>query len=140
MAEGELFVVHAEAVKDRRVEIVYLHFVFFCEVAELIRRTMDDPRLDPAASHPNAETVRVMIATETGPASLRHWRPPELTAPDHQRFIQQTALLEVADQGRDGLVHGTAAFGMLRQNLAVRVPTLLVQLDKTHATFTETPR
>ena len=140
MAKGKLFVVHAEAVEDGRVEVVHVHFVFLGKVAELIRRTVDDPRLDPAAGHPNGEAVRMMIATETRTTSLRHWRPPELTAPDHQRFIQQTALLEVADQGRDGPVHSTAALGVLRRNLPMRVPALFVQLDKTHATFTETPR
>ena len=93
MAKGELFVVHAEAVEDGRVEVVHVHFVFLCKVAELIRRTVDDPRLDPAAGHPNGEAVRVMITTETGTTSLRHWRSPKLTAPDNQSLIQKSPLL-----------------------------------------------
>jgi len=38
-------------------------------------------------------------------AALDHRRATELAAPDHQRIVQQAALLEVADQRRGAEAH-----------------------------------
>ena len=60
------------------------------------------PPLIAAARHPNAETARVMVAAEVVGAdlALAVRRPAELAAPDHQRRIEQAALLEVRHQRR----------------------------------------
>ena len=47
--------------------------------------------------------VDMMVATVCR-AFLAHGSPSELTAPDHQRVLQQTATLEVEDQGCGRLV------------------------------------
>lgn len=93
VAVGEPFVIHAQTVQECGVEVVHVHFVLLGEVAKVIGRTVDDPRPDAAASHPNGEAVRVVVAAESRTAPLRHGGSAKFSTPDHQRFVEQTPLL-----------------------------------------------
>ena len=64
---------------------------------------------------------------------LRGRRPAELAAPDDQRLVQQAALLQVRQQGRDRLV-GLPGVVAVVQDVAVVVPRLAVAvIDLRHA-------
>ena len=67
--------------------------------------------------------------------------PTKLTAPHHQGFIEQAALLEVFQQARNGAI-GTACMpGVVELEITMRIPVVIVvstsgiQLNKTNATF-----
>src|SRR5438034_1029711 len=66
----------------------------------LVRGTVNDTAFDAAACHPGAESLRVVIASRL----LRARSPAKLRAPDHQRILQQTTLLQVLNQSGDRLV------------------------------------
>ena len=129
---GKPFVFHAEAVQDGGVQIVDVYLVPLCKITKVIGRTVDDARPDAAAGHPDAEAVRVVVATVSGAGALRHWRSAKLAAPDHKRLIEQAALFQVGDQRRDRAIDRAAALGMLLGDLAVRIPALLVKLHEQH--------
>jgi hypothetical protein len=63
-AVGEAFVVDADEMKDGRMEVVDVHRIADDVVAELIRLTEHDARLNAAARHPDREAARMMITTE----------------------------------------------------------------------------
>ena len=77
------------------------HIAVFIDdvVAILVGLAVSDSGLHSAASHPNAEAARMMVAPETCLCdfALAIGGAPELPAPDHQRIVQQTALFKVHD-------------------------------------------
>ena len=75
-----------------------------------------------------------MIATIL---ALRDGEPAKFAGPEHDRGVEQTALLEVEHQGGAGLIgHETEVFEPLGIFI-VRVPRLPAEiyLDKSHALF-----
>src|SRR5439155_2970923 len=58
---GEPFVVDAEAVQNRCVEIVNVYRVFEDVVTELVGLAVTDARLDAAPRHPDRVTTPVMV-------------------------------------------------------------------------------
>src|SRR5438477_4457538 len=93
--------------QDRGLQIADGDLPFGDAVTQFICFTMDNARFDSAAGHPEGETVGMMVATqENGPAArLVHRRAAKFAAPDHERFLEQTPLLEVLDQSRASAVH-----------------------------------
>src|SRR5436190_23842929 len=108
---------------------------------------MDDTLLDPAAGHPDGETVGVMVATEENGSATRlvHRRTAKVDAPYHERFIEQTPLLEVLDQRRASAIHFAAFLRELCEQIvpgagAVNVPAPVVKLHVADAAFDESAR
>ena len=66
--------------------------------AEIVGVAERDARLDAAAGQPHGEGVGMMVAAVVAP--LHHRRAAELAAPDHERVVEQAALLQVLDQRR----------------------------------------
>ena len=96
-------VVEAQQVQDRGVQVVDVDAVLGDVEAELVAFAERDARLDAAAGEPHGEGVGVMVAAVVA-AALDHRRAAELAAPDHERVVQQAALLQIGDQGGAGLV------------------------------------
>ena len=89
--------------------------------AEFVRGAVADAALEAAAGHEHGEAVGVMVAAV---AAFGDRRAAELAAPDDGGFVQQSAALEVADEGGRGLIHvGTAAAKILVDPVVV-VPGL----------------
>src|SRR3954468_19064669 len=61
--EAKLFVVETERAKNRRVQIFERMRIFNSEDAEFIRGADPNSRLHAAASHPNGEAGRVVLAS-----------------------------------------------------------------------------
>ena len=104
--EGQAFVVDAQAVEDRGVEVVDVDGVLDDVVAEVVGLAVDDAGLDAAAGQPDGEAAAVVIAAVVVVAvrALAVDGAAELAAPDDQRVVEQAALLQVLDQGGGGLV------------------------------------
>src|SRR6056297_321264 len=94
-AIGQPLVIDAEEMQHRGMQIMDVDAVFDRFVAEFIRRTEAEARLDPTACHPAGKAHDVVIAS----ASLCHRRAAEFSPPDHQGLIEHAALLEVTNQG-----------------------------------------
>ena len=67
----------------------------------------------------------------TGIKGLAHRHPAEFTAPDDQRFIQQSTLFEVGQQGCNRLVHLRGMDGQIFFNSVVTVPSVLATRSST---------
>ena len=67
---GEPLVVDAEQVQECGLEVSDVYPVINNVVGELVGFAIDDPALDAAARHPEAETARVMVAAVVGRVSL----------------------------------------------------------------------
>ena len=69
--------------------------------SQLVGSAVHVSSLDTAARHPDGEGVGVVVSPA---GSFSAGGPAELGGPDYQRFIQQAALLEVAQQPGNGFV------------------------------------
>ena len=138
--------VDAHEMKDRRVEVVHVDFVFDRVPAEFVRRAVDDAAPDAAAGQPHGEAEWMMFAPVR---TFRGGRATEFTAPDHQGFIQQTTRFQVLQQPRNRLVHGGTVVRQFLAQFAVLVPELatapfrglrVINLHHAHATLGQPPR
>ena len=97
--------------------------------------------LDAAAGQPHGVGFDVVVAADRA-AHLAHRRAAEFSAPDHQRLVEQPALLEVVEQSRTRLVDLTA--GLLESFLqvlaaAVMIPFGVKQRNESRAPFDQPP-
>ena len=73
-------------------------------------------------------------------ASLDHRRAAELAAPDHERVLQHSALLQVLDQRRARLVGLLAVVLDVAHQAVVLVPRFVEDLDEPHPALQQPPR
>src|SRR3990172_12854364 len=82
------------------------------------------------AGHREVESPRVVvppgIAVDPG-------RPAELAHPNHQRLVQQTAMLEIGHQRGESRIDLTGQGGRTVEVVLVRVPAVGANLDEGHA-------
>src|SRR5215471_15078057 len=122
--ERQACVVDAQAVQDRGLQIVHVHWVLRDVVTEVVGSAERHARADAAASQPHGEAARMMIAPVVGgsqPALAIH-RASEFPAPDHQSLVEHAVLLQIRDQRRRWLVRLLADLGQSLGETAVMVP------------------
>ena len=125
--------------QERGVQIVNVHAIFDGPQAQLVGRADHLPAADAAAGHPHREAGRVVVAAV---AFFAHRRAAEFAAPDHQRFVEQTAPLQIAQQPGDRLVHRAAELAVVLLELAVRVPLAagaVIELHEADAALDQPP-
>ncbi len=85
---------------------MHVNAVFRDVVTEIIRLAIDHTGLHATAGHPGCETSRVMIAPVIvgRQLALRVARPAKFTAPNYQRVVEHSTLLQVGDQRGASLV------------------------------------
>ena len=126
--------------QHRRVQVVDGDLFLDRLEAELIGGSVDYAGLDPTASQPHGEAVRIVVSAI---ALFGDRRAPELAAPDNERLIQQPATFRVTDQRGRGAVHIGAAPSEAFLQVLVVVPLLarpVVHLDVTDAAFDQPSR
>jgi len=108
-------VVDPEQVQQSCVEVVDVDAIFNRMPAEVIRAADDLPRLDSTTRHPRAETEAVMITSRIGADGgiLGNSCPAKFGAPDHECLVEQSSLLEIANQGPDRLIYDSTVAGQL---------------------------
>ena len=135
---AEITVTHAHEMEHRGVEIPHMGDIFNRMVAELIGRTIGCAPLHASAAEPHAETLDVVVTPGMFAFALEHGSTAELAPPDNQGILEQSTLLEISDQGPGGLV-GEAATGFhVGNQIPVMIPSPMVEVDETHATFSQT--
>ena len=129
--------------EDRGLDVVDVYGVVDDVEAQLVGRAQGEAGLDAAAGEPHGEGLRVVVAAELAAergVRLDHRRPAELAAPDHQRVVEQPALLEVAHQGGTGAV-GLAALRLQTPlDVGVVVPPLVVELHEPYPALDQASR
>ncbi len=122
MIVGELVVVEAEEPQQRDMKIADMSFAIHCIHTEFVCRADGVAGVAAATGEPDRHGIRVVIATVSGAAAdTVIGCATEFTAPDDQRAVEQTALLEVGDQGGNGLVHAAYEIAMRTLDVIVAV-------------------
>ena len=134
-AVGQALVIDSQEMEDRRVQVVDLDLVFDGVVTVVVGGAIDRSPLDPAAGHPHGEPIGIVIAA-IGP--LGHGGAAELSAPDNECAVEQTASFQVGEEARDRFVDGAGVVLMAAFQARVLVPAVgadvgAKQLDEPHA-------
>src|SRR5439155_18159067 len=135
----EFRVVEAEQMENGRVQVMHVHLVRGCVETEIIGLTNRNPRFHAAASQPGREAIRMMIATIIA-AALDHRGATKLAAPNYQRRVEQSALLQVLDKRGAGLIGIFAILFQVVYQIPMLVPRFVKELDKPHPPFNQPPR
>ena len=108
--------------------------------AIVVGRAVDVARLHAAAGQPPGKRLaEVVAALGVGRVALAERRAAELAAPDDERVVEQSALLEILHQrGRRG-VGVPALLRELREEIAVLVPAGVHELHEPHAALEQPP-
>ena len=124
------------------MEIVNAHRIARDVVAEVVGLAVDVPGLEATARGPDREAPRVMIAAEARGLdfALAVARASEFTAPDHDRVIEQPALLEILHERRRALVHFLCPPRQCSGQAVVVIPVAVIELDETRAALGEPAR
>src|ERR1041384_6846954 len=95
-AIGQPFVIETEAAQNRCLEIVDVDGVFRDVKGKVVRLAVDPSRFDATTREPDGKCAAMMIATVVclRQSSLAVNRAAKFAAPNHERVIQQTALLQ----------------------------------------------
>src|SRR5207247_2058400 len=101
MEVSQFCVIHAKEVKHGRVKVVDADAVFHGLVADFIRLAVTHTAFDARARHPGHETIRVVVAAAI---ALGDGHTAELTAPDYQGAVPETAPFQIGEQAVNGHV------------------------------------
>ena len=82
------------------MEVVDVDFVFAGADAVFVGGAVDDASLDAAAGEPGGEDLVMMLPPGVSGLFVVGGAA-EFGGPDDNRFVQESPLLEVGDQGRD---------------------------------------
>lgn len=109
----EFFVIDAQQVKERGLKVVHVNRIVGHIIAEFVGLAVRNAGFHAPARHPYREAARVMIAAIIvfSKLALRIVGAAKFATPDHNRVVEQTALLEVLHQSRRRLIGG---FALLR--------------------------
>ena len=114
---------------------------------ELIRGTVNPATLDAASGHPQTKSPMIVVATQSPPTSggvhFDGWCAAKFARTHNQRFVQQSALLEVDDQRCQPLVALAGHRAMCRLDVGMAVPGLkgtVPHLDKSDTAFDQPSR
>src|SRR6185312_8670618 len=105
----QFLVIDSQRTKNGGLQIVDGHRVGDDVVAVLVGLADNSTALHAATGDPHAEIARMVIAAVigVGELALAEHRPPELATPDDERVVEQTALLQIGDEGGGGLIGAT---------------------------------
>src|SRR5262245_23893249 len=87
-------------------------------------RLPDISRLQSTARHPHRKSGNMMIAADAARTLLwlRNRRTPKLASPNHECFVEQTALFQILHECATCLVHASALVRMACFDIRVMVP------------------
>src|SRR5688500_2033747 len=108
VAVRESLMVQAQGVQNSGLQVVNVDPVSGDMERKLVCFTDDLAGFDTAAGEQHSESFHEVVPPgglrRIRPTHFRHGCAPELAAPHYERIVQQTALLQVFDQSRSGLV------------------------------------
>src|SRR3954454_20415291 len=101
-------------------------------VAEVVGATVFHAALHATAGEPDGKAAAVMVAAHAGIAklALAENSSAEFGVEEHQRVLEQAALLEIVHEGRRRLIDITALIGQLPSDRDMLVPPTMKELHK----------
>src|SRR5438552_1156018 len=139
-AVSERFVIEAEQVQERGVEIVDVHRIADDAPADLIGLAVDVPAAHAATRHPDRESAGMVIAAGHrghADAIVAQRRSAELRAPHDQRRVQETEALQIGNQSSNGAIDDLTIRLEPAVDAAVMVPAVHKNLDEARAALDE---
>src|SRR5262245_13000973 len=140
--KGEPGMVHTQAMQDRGVQVVHVHRVARDVIAEVIRLTDAQSRLNAATREPDCEAARVMVAPVIvcRELTLAVDRAPEFATPHDQRILEQSSLFQILDQRRCRLIRVAALPRELFGQVLMLIPAAVKELNEAYAALSEPAR
>lgn len=131
---GEAFVVDAELVHDRGLEVVYVYRIFNDVDTVVIGFSVCEAGLDSASSQPIGKTVGMVVSPIIfrGEFTLTVNSPSKFTAPDDKGFVKHTTLLEVGNECGSRLVGVLALTLHVVGCAAMCVPAPVIKLNESN--------
>ena len=127
--------VDTQQVEHGGVEVVDVDLVLYGEEAIVVGGAVLDPGFHAAAGEDGGESVGVMVAAV---GALGNRGSTEFAADDDEGVLEQSARLEVFDEGSNRLVHLFRIALVIAAEGVVLVPLVGVRdLDESHAFFAE---
>ncbi|MFM1944913.1 MAG: hypothetical protein RI897_3895 [Verrucomicrobiota bacterium] len=133
---GEALVIDTEEVEHGGVEVTDVDDIFDGVIAEFIGSAVGGAGLDTAAGEPHGEALDVVVASFAA-FFLGHGGAAEFAAPDDEGVVEQAALFEVGEEGVGGFIGEGAADVHVFDEVAVVVPSAVVEVDEADALFGE---
>jgi hypothetical protein len=87
--DRQTLVIDSKALQDRGVQIVHVNWILGDVVTKIVRRAVNEARLYPSASHPDAEAAGMVIAAVVffGELALTINCAAKFSAPNHERIF-----------------------------------------------------
>ena len=130
--------VEAQQMKDRRVQVVYVHLVLYNIKPKIIGRAQSHAAFYAPARKPHGKRA-VMVIASLAPLCIvitfNHWRPAELAAPDDERVLEHSSLRQILDQRCRRLIGKPTLLANPIRNFAVMIPGLVIELYKPYASL-----
>ena len=101
VAEGEPFVIDAHEMENGGPEVEDARFPIDDMITELIRLAVDRAALHSAAGEPDTEAEGIVVTAVT---ALGKGCAAELSGPDNESLIEESALFQIPEQPGDGLI------------------------------------
>ena len=133
--------IEAELFKNCGMNISDVVSVFYGMEAKFVSCTVHKSAFDTTASHPDREGKDVVVSSI---GALRAGSTAKLGRKKHECLVEETASVEIHQQGTDRLVDSECKLLMVGLQATVGVPcpstaATVLDLDKTHATFNKSP-
>src|SRR6187455_2491669 len=114
--------------KDCRMEVIHMHWVFNDVVSKIIGLSMDNSGADSAACHPDGVVSWMMIAAVVifSEISLAVISPAKFASPNNQCFLQQSTLFKIHDQCSCCAIHVLSLERHVPNHVIMLVPTLVI--------------
>ena len=140
--ERQLFVVDAQAVQDRRLQVVHVYSVLDDVVRVVVGPAVRHPCPHTATRQPDRKAPWMVVVpiVVVRQCALSIDGAAELAGPDHERFVEHAALLQIGDQCGGRLIRFAAQNGDLLRQFTVLIPAAVIELDESHATLGQPPR
>ena len=124
------------------MQVVHLHRVLHDVVRVVVGLAVGDAGLHATARHPHREAAGMVVAAVVvaRELALAVDGAAELAGPEHQRVVEQAALLEVGDERRLRAVHRGGLLRDLAGEVPVLVPAAHVELDEPHVALGQAAR
>src|SRR5690348_15478226 len=133
--------INTQAMQDGGLQVVDVYRIFEDIIGIFISLAHAQAFLDPAASHPNGEAARVMIAAIVRGAelALAIHGAAKFAGPYDECVIQHAALLEIEHQSGRGLIDAFALQRDVSRQVVVLVPASMIELNEAHAALGKPP-
>ena len=96
-----------------------MHLVLGSVVAELIGGTVGDAGFHAPSGHPHGEAVRMVVASPGLAHHLGDRSASKFATPDDESVVEQSALFEIGNQGRDWLIGGKTLAAVLAAHIGM---------------------